>query len=189
MVHLVAIAGIARDITEKKKNEEKNKFLAFHDTLTGLPNRRLFIEDLEQKIKEQKRYQRKFAVMYMDMDNFKKINDTFGHDVGDELLKQFAQRIKSSMRETDVIARIGGDEFTILLSEIRGQRSAAIVAEKILESLQNPWKINNHVFITTSSIGITINRDNDDEENLLKRADIALYQAKNNGKNNYRFFL
>ncbi|WCK55448.1 diguanylate cyclase [Aneurinibacillus sp. Ricciae_BoGa-3] len=187
--NLVAIAAIARDITEKKKYEEKYKFLAFHDPLTELPNRRHFMEILEKKIKEERRYKRKFAIMYMDMDNFKKVNDTFGHDVGDELLKQFAHRIQTCLRESDVIARIGGDEFTVLLSEISGEESAAKVAERILTSLQKPWKINNKEFITTSSVGITINRENDDEKNLLKRADIALYQAKEKGRNIYQFFL
>jgi diguanylate cyclase (GGDEF)-like protein/PAS domain S-box-containing protein len=187
--NLVAIAGIARDITEKKRYEKRYRFLAFHDPLTELPNRRLFIEMLDKKIKEIQRYNRQFAVLYMDMDNFKKVNDTFGHDVGDELLKQFARRIKNNLRDSDVVARIGGDEFTVLLSEINGKESAAHVARRILKSLARTWKIDNQEFITTSSVGITLNRENDDEKNILKRADIALYQAKEKGRNNYQFFL
>ncbi|NRD77123.1 GGDEF domain-containing protein [Bacillus sp. BRMEA1] len=175
----------SRDITEKKNYEERLKELAFHDSLTNLPNRRLFKEKVTQSIREAERYNRKMAVMYIDIDDFKPINDQYGHDIGDELLKQFALRIKGCIRKADVVARLGGDEFVVLLSEIRHQEDSQLIAGKIMEVLRQPWVIKEYTFVTTSCIGIAIYEKSEDYYSIMKRADMALYQAKKTGKNNF----
>lgn len=180
---------VSREITERITYEEKLAHLAFHDTLTGLPNRRLFKDRLKQAIKEAERYDRKMAVMFMDMDKFKQINDTFGHDVGDGLLKQFAERVKECIRDGDTFARQGGDEFTILLPEIQEEQDALQIADRILNSLQEPWQIGEHTFHTTSSIGIAFYpKDESTGYELMKHADRALYEAKESGRNNYKTY-
>ncbi|MFC3883850.1 diguanylate cyclase domain-containing protein [Bacillus songklensis] len=182
---------VSREITERKMYEEKLTHMAYHDALTGLPNRRLFKERLKQSIKEAERYRRKMAVMYMDMDmdNFKDINDTLGHDVGDELLEQFSKRIQSCLRESDTFARQGGDEFTILLPNIQGEEEDLQIAERILTSLQEPWNLGEYSFQTTSSIGIAFYpKDGITKNELMKYADIALYEAKKNGRNNFKTY-
>jgi diguanylate cyclase (GGDEF)-like protein len=127
------------------------------------------------------------AVMYVDMDKFKHINDTFGHDVGDELLKQFANRVQSCLRESDTFARQGGDEFTIVLSEIQEEQDAVKIAKRILSSFQQPWEIGKHVFKTTSSIGIAFYpTDGTTRHELMKQADTALYEAKKDGRNKFK---
>jgi diguanylate cyclase (GGDEF)-like protein len=168
------------------ESEEKLKELAFHDSLTGVANRRLFKEKVNQSIKEAQRYKRKIAIMYMDIDKFKQINDELGHDVGDELLKQFTQKIRNCIRKSDVLARLGGDEFIILLPEINHPRDSMFVANKILDTLQYPWVIEGHTFITTSSMGIAIYEEGDDYKSLIKRADRALYKAKESGRNTFK---
>lgn len=184
------IVLMTRNIMERKQYEAKLEYMAYHDSLTGLPNRRFFMQLLEQAMKEAKRYQKKMAVMFMDLDKFKWVNDTLGHDVGDVLLKQFAQRLRNCLRESDIIARLGGDEFTILLPEIQFEEDAINTAERIIEALQEPWEIGEHTFQTTSSIGISLYpRDGQDPKLLVKRADIALYNAKEQGRNNYQFFV
>ena len=181
---------VSRDITERLAYEEKLTYMAYHDTLTGLPNRRLFKEKLEQALKEAKKTKKKAAVMYLDLDNFKYINDTLGHDVGDELLKQFARRVKECLRDRDVISRQGGDEFTILLSEIEEEQDAIEIAEYIRDSFQNAWNIGRNLFNTTSRIGIAFYPANGTKGyELMRSADTALYQAKKDGKNMYRAFL
>ncbi|MCQ6276964.1 PAS domain S-box protein [Bacillus sp. V3B] len=180
---------VARDIMERKMYREKLIHMAYHDTLTGLPNRRLFNERLEQSLKEAVRYNRNMAVIYMDMDKFKHINDNLGHDVGDELLKHFAQRVKGCLRVNDTLARQGGDEFTILLPEIQGEQDVLQIVNRILASLQEPWKIREHVFKTTSSIGVAVYPANGTTSHeLMKNADIALYKAKEDGRNNYKMY-
>ncbi|MDR7238783.1 PAS domain S-box protein [Neobacillus drentensis] len=180
---------VGHEITERKEYQKNLEYLSYHDSLTGIPNRRLFNERLEQTLKEAKRYGRKFAIMYMDMDNFKQINDTMGHDAGDELLKQFSNRVKSHLRESDILARQGGDEFTILLSEILKEEDALKVAERIVTSLQEPWQIDEHIFQTTSSVGIAFYpKDGITCQILMKHADIALYKAKAIGKNNIKVY-
>ncbi|RHW37694.1 GGDEF domain-containing protein [Lysinibacillus yapensis] len=161
--------------------------MAYHDALTDLPNRRLFKERLSQAIKEAESEHRMMAVMYLDMDKFKHINDTLGHDVGDELLMQFGKRVKRNLRQSDILARQGGDEFTILLPYIEHKQEAIQVAERILHSLQEPWQIGNHTFHTTSSIGLAFYSENGLTRNqLMKSADAALYEAKSNGRNNVK---
>lgn len=181
---------VSRDITERLEFEEKLTYMAYHDTLTGLPNRRLFKEKLNQALDEAKRTKTRLAVMYLDLDNFKYINDTLGHDVGDELLNQFARRVKECLREKDVLSRQGGDEFTILLPEIEGEQDAIHIAEKIRASFQRAWNIGRNLFTTTSSIGIAIYPASGKKGyELMRNADTALYQAKKDGKNIYRSYL
>lgn len=180
---------VGRDITERKKYQKHLERLSYHDSLTSLPNRRLLKERLEQALKEAKRYHRRLAVMYMDIDKFKQINDTFGHDVGDQLLKQFSDRVKFCIRESDTFARQGGDEFTILLPEIQTEQDALQVAQQIFASLLEPWQIGEHVFFTTSSIGISFYpADGTTRHELMKHADDALYMAKESGRNNVKTY-
>ncbi|WDL98883.1 diguanylate cyclase domain-containing protein [Alicyclobacillus sp. ALC3] len=180
---------VTRDITERKLFEEKRGHMAYHDTLTGLPNRRLFKERLEQSIKEAVRHGQKMEVMYMDMDKFKQINDAFGQDAGDEFLQQFAERVQGCLRESDTLARFGGDEFTALLPHIEEEHDALGVANRILASLQTPWQIGEHVFEMTSSIGIAFfPADGTTRHELLKHADQALYEAKESGRKNVKMY-
>jgi diguanylate cyclase (GGDEF)-like protein/PAS domain S-box-containing protein len=180
---------VGREITERKKLEEHLEYLSYYDALTGIPNRRLFQERVEQAIKEAKRYRRKFAVMYMDMDKFKHINDTYGHEMGDELLKQFSKKVKRHLRLNDTFARQGGDEFTIFLSEIKEEKDAYQVAKRILHSLQDTCQIGDHHFQMTSSIGIAFYpKDGVTFQELLRNADSALYMTKNSGRNNFGTF-
>ena len=178
---------VSREITERRLYEDKITHMAYHDTLTDLPNRRLFIEKIEQSLTIAERYNWKMVVMYLDMDRFKQINDTFGHDVGDELLKQFAGRVKGCLRESDTLARQGGDEFTIFLPDIREEHVAIYIAKRIINSLQEPWQINELNFKTTCSIGMAFYpEDGKTVDELMKSSDIALYEAKEAGGNNYK---
>lgn len=178
---------VAREIMERKIFEEKLRHMAFHDTLTGLPNRRYFKTKLIQSLNEIKKCGQKIAVMYIDIDKFKQVNDTLGHDVGDELLCQFSKKVKKCLRKYDTLARLGGDEFCILLL-INQNDDAISIAKRIINDIQEKWKIGTNEFITTSSIGISFYEDGMDYETLLKRADIALYQAKENGRNNFQIY-
>ncbi len=181
---------VSRDITERLELEKKLTYMAYHDTLTGLPNRRLFKEKLDQALEETKQTKKKVAVMYLDLDNFKYINDTFGHGVGDELLNQFAQRVKECLRDEDVLSRQGGDEFTILLPAIEEEQDAIRIAENIRASFQRAWNIGRNLFKTTSSIGIAFYPAHGKKGyELMRSADTALYQAKKDGKNIYRSYL
>lgn len=179
---------VGRDITERKQRQEILEFKANHDHLTALPNRGLLGETLKQSLKEADRYGRKLAVMFIDMDNFKHVNDTLGHDSGDELLKQFAKRVKACIRGSDMIARLGGDEFVILFPVVKDEEQIIMIAERILSAVDKPWHIFNHVLESTSSIGIAFNQKGDKSHTLLKRADMALYKAKSKGKNTYCLF-
>lgn len=187
MVEKVLI--VSRDITERIEYERSLKRLAYNDTLTELPNRRLFRERLKQAIKDATRYERKMAVMYMDLDNFKQVNDSFGHEVGDELLQQFADRVVECLRESDTLARRGGDEFTVLLPEIQDENDVKVIVERIINSLQKPWQIRGHIFTTTASMGVALYpQDGQTPHELLENADSALYEVKIRGKNNYSFY-
>ncbi|MEC0304715.1 GGDEF domain-containing protein, partial [Terribacillus saccharophilus] len=149
-----------------------------------------FKEKLDQALEETKQTKKKVAVMYLDLDNFKYINDTFGHDVGDELLNQFAQRVKECLRDEDVLSRQGGDEFTILLPAIEEEQDAIRIAENIRASFQRAWNIGRNLFKTTSSIGIAFYPAHGKKGyELMRSADTALYQAKKDGKNIYRSYL
>lgn len=182
--------GIFSDITERKQHEEMITFQAFHDALTGLPNRVLFLDRLEQALVQSKRSKtRKPAVMFLDLDRFKHINDVFGHDAGDILLREVAQRLRNCVRESDTVARMGGDEFTILLPEIDSQADARAVAQKILDAMKLPVTLAGTDTVITTSIGISLfPKDGREAETLMKHADAAMYQAKGSGRANLCFF-
>lgn len=181
----------ARFHLEKKLQESylKLKQLAERDTLTGLANRHLFDETLRMVTTNNRRYPQKTALLLIDLDNFKYVNDTFGHDVGDLLLQRVVQRIESCLRGKEIFARLGGDEFAIILTNLSGQHEASRVAQRILHVLAKPFEIASRTFSSGASIGIAMYPDNGGEpENLLKNADIAMYRAKHLGKNQACFF-
>ncbi|MEF8769979.1 EAL domain-containing response regulator [Candidatus Accumulibacter contiguus] len=184
--HFMGTSGVARDITDRKKAEETIAFQAFHDLLTGLPNRILFKDRLGVALKQAKRKNKRVGVMFIDIDRFKLVNDTYGHHEGDELLKCFAQRSRSCLRSGDTLARQGGDEFTVLLPDLGDGEDASVIAAKMLAELRQPFKIAGVDFFTTVSIGIALYPDNGKTpEMLLRNADIAMYQIKGRGKNGY----
>jgi diguanylate cyclase (GGDEF)-like protein/PAS domain S-box-containing protein len=173
----------SRDITERKCYREELQQLAFHDALTNVANRRLFTESVEESLKESRFYGQTGSIMYLDLDKFKQINDTMGHDVGDELLKEFTERIKGCLRQNDTLARMGGDEFTILLPET-DKVNAKIIANRILQAVQVPYHIKGRTISISSSIGISVYPEHgENAEDLIKFADEALYEAKRNGGN------
>jgi diguanylate cyclase (GGDEF)-like protein len=178
-----------REGEAKLKHAKRVEYLAYHDGLTALPNRSLFINLLSQAISQAQRHQWQLAVAFIDLDRFKQINDTLGHEAGDELLKQVASRLKGCLRESDAVARLGGDEFVVLLTELREDRYAATVAQKIITAIARPFVLLGHEFRVTASIGIsTYPSDGLDEQTLTKNADIAMYQAKDDGKNQFQFY-
>jgi diguanylate cyclase (GGDEF)-like protein len=165
------------------------EYLAYHDGLTALPNRSLFNKLLSQAISQARRYNKRLAVAFIDLDRFKQINDTLGHEAGDELLKEVASRLKTCLRDSDIVARLGGDEFVVLLTELAGEKYAATVGQKIITSIAKPFVLLGHDFRVTASIGIsTYPLDGEDAQTLTKNADVAMYQAKEDGKNNFQFY-
>ncbi|MCG8080187.1 MAG: EAL domain-containing protein, partial [Candidatus Thiodiazotropha taylori] len=181
--------GVARDITERKQAEELIKYQLHHDLLTNLPNRTLFRDRLNMAMAHSKRSGKKLVVMYLDMDRFKIINDSLGHYVGDELLKMVGQRLRSELREADTLARVGGDEFNLLIPEINDIQDARNLAEKILRLTAEPFLIKNEEIFISFSIGISVYpSDGDTKDSLIKHADIAMYKVKNSGKNGYAFY-
>ncbi len=181
--------GIMRDITERKATEEKIIHLAHFDALTDLPNRRLVQDRIQQTIAWARRADAQFAVMFIDLDKFKSINDTLGHNVGDQLLQMVAQRLTESLRAEDTVGRQGGDEFIVLLASLSAAEDSALVAQKILSALSAPFVINGQDLRTGASLGIAIYpQDGEDVETLLKNSDTAMYHAKEAGRSNYQFF-
>ena len=179
----------ARETEAKLKHAQRVEYLAYYDGLTALPNRSLFNKLLSQAISQAKRHHRQLAVAFIDLDRFKQINDTLGHEAGDELLKQVASRLKGCLRDGDVVARLGGDEFVVLLTELVEEKNAATVAQKIIIMIAKPFVLLGHEFRVTASIGIsTYPTDGLDEQTLTKNADIAMYQAKEDGKNQFQFY-
>jgi diguanylate cyclase (GGDEF)-like protein/PAS domain S-box-containing protein len=181
--------GFIRDITKQKKSEELIWNQANFDTLTGLPNRHMFHDRLAQDIKKAHRAGLKTALLFIDLDKFKEVNDTLGHSMGDILLKEAARRIGGCVRETDTVSRLGGDEFTVILAELDDTGSVERVAENILQSLAKPFHLGDETAYISASIGITLHPvDADDAEDLLKNADQAMYAAKNAGRNRFSYF-
>ena len=177
------------DITERKQSEEKIQQLAFHDSLTGLPNRKLFSDRLGISLANARRSQRNVGIAMLDLDKFKDVNDTLGHDVGDILLKATAERLKSALRKGDTVGRFGGDEFVLILPDLDAIEDVIPVAQKIVTLFRKPFLIDTHQLVVTISIGIAVYpNDGMDEGALLKNADIAMYQAKHAGRAQYRLF-
>jgi len=181
--------GVARDITDRKRAEEMISYQAYHDILTDLPNRILFKDRLGLAVIQAKRKLAELAVMFIDLDRFKLVNDTLGHVKGDELLQQAARRLKECLRKGDTLARHSGDEFTIVLPELRDRADAKAIADKFQEALQQPFDLDGHVVHISASIGIAVYpSDGDSIEELLRHADIAMYQVKAQGKNGHSFY-
>lgn len=181
--------SVIRDITGRRTAEQKIAQLAHFDMLTKLPNRTLFYDRLEQAVARAKRYKQKFAILFLDLDGFKQVNDEFGHHVGDCLLKMMADRLTENARDMDTVARVGGDEFVFILNNIDHPDNAVLVANKILDSLSRPIVVHGNACMIGCSIGISVFPDDgDDAENLVRMADDAMYMAKKNGKNSYQFF-
>jgi diguanylate cyclase (GGDEF)-like protein/PAS domain S-box-containing protein len=183
------IVGVSRDVTERKRVEEQIEYQAYHDALTGLPNRRLFRDRLTVALAHARRLKHPLAVMFLDLDRFKVVNDTLGHSIGDELLKAVAMRLQASLREEDSIARIGGDEFTVLLADLKTIDDAPKIAQKVLDTIAQPLHIDGTELFLTTSIGIALfPSDGDTAEALLANADHAMYRAKDAGRNSYQMF-
>ena len=185
---VVNYISIARDTTEETEAEKNIHFLAYYDVLTGLPNRTLLRDRLGQMIAVSHRDGHQFALLFLDLDRFKYINDSMGHSVGDRLLQSVALRIQECVREGDTVARLGGDEFIVLLREA-GASTASMVAQKLLSTLATPYDLDGQVIATQASIGISVYPDHAQEADILiKNADMAMYRAKEEGRNNYQFF-
>lgn len=181
--------ALLSDITERKESEELIWRQANFDALTGLPNRRMFHEHLRQEMKKTDRSQLPMALVFVDLDYFKEINDTLGHDKGDLLLKEVAVRLSSSVRSTDTVARLGGDEFTVILSELHNAGDVVRTAQEILKKMSTPFQLGENIAHISSSIGITLYpEDGKDAETLIKNADQAMYAAKQQGRNRFNYF-
>ena len=180
-------SAIYRDLTQRMKYEEQIRYYAYHDSLTGLPNRVSFYQQVKEILGLAREFQYKAAIMFLDLDGFKDVNDTYGHDVGDLLLKEVARRIRQAIGDEDMAARMGGDEFTIILARVEGANGAVQVAQRLQTSLNQPFFIDRHAISVSSSVGISIFPDHSIEEQvLITKADHAMYEAKNAGKNTYR---
>ncbi len=178
------------DLEERKRVELSIRHMAHHDALTGLPNRTLFRDRLTHAMAQADRYHQKLAVLFLDLDRFKAINDTLGHNVGDQLLKIAAERLRSCVRDCDTVARLGGDEFTVIVDDIMEVQDAAVVAQKILDTLSQPFNLHGHEVFISVSVGITLYpTDDESADNLLRNADSAMYRAKEYGRNNYQFYV
>jgi diguanylate cyclase (GGDEF)-like protein/PAS domain S-box-containing protein len=185
----IGFRGITRDVTERKRAEERIQYMATHDSLTGMPNRLMFSQLLNHAIHSAKRYNRQLAVLFLDLDRFKAINDTLGHDAGDLLLQEIATRLKQTLRAVDVAARLGGDEFVILIEELSDLSQVETVTGKILSAVIKPMTLIGEECRVTASIGVSVfPKDAQDEQSLMKNADMAMYLAKEEGKNNFQFY-
>ena len=186
--------GTLADITQRKAAEDEIRHLAFYDPLTRLPNRRLLLDRLQQTLASSARSGRQGALLFLDLDKFKILNDTQGHDKGDLLLQQVAQRLSSCIREGDTVSRIGGDEFVVMLADLstlleETAAQAETVGQKILATLSQPYDLGGHAHQSTASIGITLFSDHQSTPlELLKQADLAMYEAKSAGRNTICFF-
>jgi len=186
IAHFVATG---KDITERMQTQERLVYMAQHDPLTELPNRTLLLDRLKQSLAGARWRNRRTAVLFVDLDRFKTINDTLGHEVGDRLLQQLAARFQASVREGDTVARFGGDEFVILLDDVAAEDDVTRVAQKVLQALAPPFQVDHQTLYVTASIGVSLfPNDGEDASALLKNADIAMYRAKDLGKNTYQFY-
>jgi diguanylate cyclase (GGDEF)-like protein len=187
--NIIGFLAIQRDITDRLKAEERLNYLAYHDALTGLPNRQLFNDRVNVMLGRASRFRLLIAIMMLDVDNFKDVNDTLGHDAGDQLLQLIARRMASVVREIDTVARMGGDEFIFMAPDLGNIGDAEKLTQRILDAFKKPFEINGNPISTTASIGISLYpSDGDDVQNLMKTADIAMYRAKAAGRNSYRFY-
>jgi diguanylate cyclase (GGDEF)-like protein/PAS domain S-box-containing protein len=187
--NFIGTYGTARDISERKEAEQVINFQAYHDLLTHLPNRALLKDRLSLAITQAQRNKRRLAVMFLDLDRFKIVNDTLGHTMGDRLLKAVANRLQGCLRGGDTLSRFGGDEFTLLLPEVRTRDDVVVIASKILDKLAAPFVIDGHELFVGASIGIAMYPEaGDSVEALIQSADIAMYHVKGRGKNSYQFF-
>jgi diguanylate cyclase (GGDEF)-like protein/PAS domain S-box-containing protein len=183
------IICIARDVTERKTFEAQLHYLAFHDPLSSLPNRVLFMERLAHGLERAQRHQKQVAVLFLDLDNFKVINDSLGHQVGDHLLRAVARRMQACVRPADTVARLGGDEFIILLEDVAGVQDAILVADRVQAMLHTPMNLGDHEVFTTASIGIAMSSpEHHCADDLIRNADLAMYQAKMQGKAQHALF-
>lgn len=192
-IHYLAQEQLIRsyifDITQRKQAENELKHHAFHDGLTGLPNRNFFDQHISLISKNSQRYNKLFAVLFIDIDNFKNINDTLGHNIGDQILQYFAKRLNSHIRKSDFVCRWGGDEFVVLLGEIQNPDQAAKFSQRLLQTFEHPLQIEGHEIYLKCSVGIAIYpEDGQETEILLKNADAALYRTKESGRNHYQFY-
>ncbi len=188
-VHTAVLRKRVEYLLKAGAAERHIRHLAFHDTLTGLPNRMLLSDRLTQSLAQAKRHNRTIAVMFVDLDQFKWVNDTLGHDAGDDLLRIIAARLSACVRNSDTVARLGGDEFVLVLDGLRGPEDVTRVAQKLLDTIQAPMNISSREVRVGGSIGVAVYpSDGDDAEQLMKHADTAMYRAKEGGRNQYRFF-
>jgi two-component system CheB/CheR fusion protein len=186
---LACINGIARDITDRKVAEQVLEYMATHDSLTGLPNRTLFSDRLRHALARAKRSEKMIAVLFIDLDGFKSVNDAFGHEIGDQVLKLVADKLRRCIRSSDTVARLSGDEFILVIENLSKQEDAVSIASKILGTVSAPLMVSNQHITITASIGLSLYPiDGEDELKLLQKADAAMYQVKNNTKNGFRLF-
>lgn len=184
-----AVAGTARDVTERKQTEERIRHSASYDSLTGVPNRALFFDRLDLHLKRAGRSGLPLALLFIDLDGFKDVNDHYGHATGDALLRVVAQRIRACVREVDTVARLGGDEFTVLLADVRKLEHVGQLAQQVLEQLARPFRLEGHEIGVSGSVGITVfPQDGGNAGELMRNADQAMYAAKRAGRNRYSYF-
>lgn len=186
---IIHYAALFSDISQIKASEQHIQHLAYYDALTNLPNRRLFYDRLKLAVAHAHRQQESLAVLFVDLDRFKTINDTLGHNIGDLLLREVAERLARSLREDDTVARTGGDEFLVLLSQVRTPAEVTQVCQRMLHTLEQPMRLAEHELVINASIGVAMYpEDGNDHETLIKHADVAMYRAKSRGRNTFRLF-